>query len=124
MSLRVVHRWPLLLALALVPSVLLAQSQPSASSPKPIRRVPMHFGQVGLTPSQRERIYEIRTRHHERIEALNQEIARLEAAETTECEAVLTEAQRRLLAHSRAAARARSLTRKTASSANSPRANP
>ncbi len=111
----------LLTTLALTPALLPAQDQPST---KPIRRVPMYFGQVGLTPSQRERIYEIRTRHHQRIETLQQEIARLEATELTECEAVLTEAQRRLLSHSRSAARARSLAKKTASSANPPIPNP
>lgn len=100
----------LLTTLALAPSILPAQDQPST---KPIRRVPIHFGQVGLSPSQRERIYEIRTRNHQRIEALLQEIARLEASELTECEAVLTEAQRRLLAQRRSSSRSKKPTPST-----------
>ncbi len=84
----------------------------------------MYFGQVGLSTSQRERIYEIRTRHSQRIDALKQEIARLAAEEMSECESVLTEAQRRLLANRRASARARSSTKKSASPTNSQKTNP
>lgn len=61
------------------------------------RRVPNHFGQVGLTIEQRESIYKIRKAHAEKIEALRAEIAEVEAKAMAECEAVLTDTQKKLL---------------------------
>ena len=77
-----------------------------AAKPKadPSRRVPNHFGQVGLTPEQRESIYKIRKAQHEKIEALRAQIAEVESKSMVECEAVLTETQRKLLENLRAAA--------------------
>lgn len=75
--------------------------KPAAASPRrkndPSRRVPDHFGQVGLTVEQRESIYKIRRAHQDRIEALRSEIAAVEAKSMGECEAVLTDTQRKLL---------------------------
>ncbi len=75
---------------------------PAAKKSDPSRRVPNHFGQVGLTPEQRESIYKIRKAHYEKLEALRSEIADIEAKSMSECEAVLTEAQRKLLENLRA----------------------
>ena len=64
--------------------------------------MPNHFGQVGLTPEQRESIYKIRKAHYEKLEALRAQIAELESKSMSECEAVLTETQRKLLENLRA----------------------
>jgi hypothetical protein len=76
---------------------------PAARRPAdPSRRVPNHFGQVGLTPDQRESIYKIRKVSYEKIEALRAEIAGAESKSMADCEAVLTETQRKLLENLRA----------------------
>jgi Spy/CpxP family protein refolding chaperone len=80
-----------------------AAPTPAARRPAdPSRRVPNHFGQVGLTPEQRESIYKIRKAHYDKIEALRAQITEAEAKSMTECEAVLTETQRKLLENLRA----------------------
>lgn len=61
------------------------------------RRVPIYFGQVGLTIEQREKIYEIRAKHQVQIAELRQQLEEVVKQEMAECEAVLTEAQRSLL---------------------------
>ncbi len=72
------------------------------------RRVPPFFGQVGLTPEQKEEIYKIRASRQARIDSLRQELTKLHAEVLTECESVLSESQRKLLIERReAAARAR-----------------
>ena len=85
-----------------------AKPEPSAPAAAkkadPSRRVPNHFGQVGLTPEQRESIYKIRRANYEKIEALRAQIAEVEAKAMTECEAVLTDTQRKLLENLRASA--------------------
>ena len=74
----------------------------------PSRRVPPLFGQIGLTPEQKEEIYKIRAKHQAQIESLQKQIAQLQAEMLAECEAVLTDSQKQLLALRReAAARAR-----------------
>ena len=73
----------------------------------PVRHVPQFFGQVGLSPEQREEIYKIRTQHMKQIEALRQQIETQETTMLTECEAVLTDAQRSLLEDRRARATAK-----------------
>jgi Spy/CpxP family protein refolding chaperone len=81
-----------------------AAEKPVAATRKsdPSRRVPNHFGQVGLTPEQRESIYKIRKAHYEKLEALRAEMAEIESKSMSECEAVLTETQRKLLENLRA----------------------
>lgn len=72
----------------------------------PLRKVPVpdYFGQIGLTPEQRERIYKVLGEHQSRIEALEKQIADVKAQALRECEAVLTDAQREILEHRRRAA--------------------
>src|SRR4051794_18112725 len=38
------------------------------------RRVPDYFGQIGLTPDQRESIYKIRSKHQQKIDELEKQI--------------------------------------------------
>lgn len=71
----------------------------------PSRRVPPFFGQVGLTPSQREQIYSIRGKYYDQIADLKQQIEDLEAKEDTDCAGVLTDSQRKLLDSLRSARR-------------------
>jgi hypothetical protein len=42
----------------------------------PSRRVPPYFGQVGLTPEQREKVYKVRAAYFERIAALKAQLER------------------------------------------------
>src|SRR4051812_4221468 len=53
------------------------------------RRVPSHFGQIGLTPEQKEAIYKIRGKNLAQIESLQKQIAQLQCETLTECESVL-----------------------------------
>ena len=73
---------------------------------KAARRVPTYFSKVGLTPEQREEIYAVRAKHAEKIEALQKQIDEMKAKEMAECEAVLVESQKKLLAEFRAAGKA------------------
>ena len=74
-----------------------APSQTAPAKRDRSRRVPSNFGKVGLTTEQRERIYKIQAKHHEKIDELQKQLdnARLEMMK--ECEGVLTAEQRRLL---------------------------
>lgn len=67
------------------------------------RRVPPFFGQVGLTPDQRERIYTIRGEYDQKIAELTRQLEALKAGEIADCEGVLTPAQKQLLVQIRAA---------------------
>lgn len=63
----------------------------------PTRRVPMYFGQLGLTDEQRESIYAIQAKQIPKIEALEKQIEDLRAEMLKDCEAILTPAQKQLL---------------------------
>jgi Spy/CpxP family protein refolding chaperone len=80
-------------------------SSPIRSGYNPARRVPNYFGQIGLTPEQREQIYAIKAKHLDKIEALKQQIAQIERDMMTECEGVLTDVQKDLLMQRREAAK-------------------
>ena len=66
-------------------------------SSDPSRRVPPFFGQLGLTPEQREEIYTIRRKHQEKIDALTKQLADVQAEMLTECESVLDDTQKQML---------------------------
>ncbi len=70
------------------------------------RRLPPHYARV-VTPQQREQIYEIQSKHAEKIEALEAQLAVLREARDKEIVAVLDEAQRAKVAELVAAAKAR-----------------
>jgi len=63
----------------------------------PSRRVPYYFGQLALTPEQRESIYKIVGKHQQKIDVLQKQVGDLRAQMITECEAVLTDTQKQLL---------------------------
>ena len=69
----------------------------------PSRRVPDFFGQIGLTPEQRESIYKIRGKHQSKIDELERQIDEIQAQMLGECEGVLTETQKQMLAQRRKA---------------------
>jgi Spy/CpxP family protein refolding chaperone len=69
------------------------------------RRVPRHFGQLGLTPEQKEEIYKIQGNSQAKLDALQRQIDEIKAKALTDCEAVLTPEQKKLLEHRRDAAR-------------------
>jgi hypothetical protein len=70
----------------------------------PSRRVPNYFGQIGLTSEQRESIYKIRAKHSQKIDELEKQIDAIQAQMMTECESILTDAQKQLLQYRRRAA--------------------
>jgi hypothetical protein len=76
----------------------------------PARRVPRYFGQVGLTPEQKESIYKIVAKHQQKIEALQKQLADEKAAAIKECEGVLNDQQKQMLDVRRKAAPARQST--------------
>ena len=78
--------------------------KPAVRKFDPARRVPDYFGQIGLTPDQRETIYGARAPHIARIDALEAQIVEARKAMQQECEAVLTPAQLQLLTQRRQAA--------------------
>ena len=63
----------------------------------PSRRVPPFFGQIGLSPEQKEEIYKVRGKHQEKIEALEKQIATIRGEMMAECESKLTDTQKQAL---------------------------
>ena len=66
------------------------------------RRVPPFFGQIGLSPDQKEEIYKIRAKHQEKIDALEKQMVAIRTEMMTECESKLTESQKQSLENRRA----------------------
>lgn len=81
------------------PSTTPSQSQPPPvrKAANPLRRVPYYFGQLGLTPDQRESIYKIVAKHQVKIDALQKQVTEERAQMVSECETVLTDTQKQLL---------------------------
>jgi Spy/CpxP family protein refolding chaperone len=71
------------------------------------RRVPQYFGQVNLTPEQRENIYAIREKYARRQAQLEEELAGIRDSVLRDCEAVLTATQRNTLIELRGQAKAK-----------------
>jgi Spy/CpxP family protein refolding chaperone len=97
-------------AVVLTAGSLIAQESKTGKSDAPAkrpvdsaRRVPAFFGQIGLTPEQRENIYKIRGKHQAKIDELEKEIDEIQARMLVECEAVLTASQKQMLAERRKA---------------------
>src|SRR5262245_19037548 len=79
-----------------------AQAPGSGAAPEkkaydPARRVPDFFGQIGLTPDQREEIYKIRAKHQQKVDELQKQLTRVRSEMVGECESVLNDTQRKLL---------------------------
>ena len=66
------------------------------------RKVPDNFGKIGLSNEQRESIYKVRQSHQEKIASLKKQIDDIQAKEMAECEALLTDTQKKLLENLRA----------------------
>ena len=71
--------------------------------PAPPRRVrlPNHYGQLGLTEVQRQRIYALQLDYGRKIDELEAQLAALRAKRDQDCEAALSEGQRTKLAEIR-----------------------
>ena len=79
-------------------------AEPAKKKQDPSRRVPPYFGQIGLTTEQRANIYAIQGKRLDKIEELEQQIAKERAEMIAQCEAVLTDTQKKLLDNLRRAA--------------------
>lgn len=100
-------------AVLLTGSVLPSSAQDSPAGAKPptaglprlgvdqSRRVPPFFGQIGLTPEQREKVYEIRAKHQKRLDEAQKQVLQIQSEMMTECETVLNDTQKKLLAFRR-----------------------
>lgn len=98
--------------------------KPDAKAPKAkrtvdaSRRVPNLFGEVGLTTDQKESIYKIRAKHQTKIADLEKQLAAARKDELSECETVLNDTQKQLLAqHRKVAAEAKAAAKKKAAAA-------
>jgi Spy/CpxP family protein refolding chaperone len=90
-----------------LPLVAQEPSAPKARAKKafdPTRRVPMYFGQLGLTDEQKESIYAVQSKEMPKIEALEKQIEDLRAQMMRDCEAALTPAQKQMLEQRRTGA--------------------
>ena len=93
-----------LVVLSTLPIEAQEPSTKTVAARKQVRRVPDHFGQIGLTSEQRTNIYGIQTRRFEKIDALEKQIAQERSEMLSECEGILTETQKKLLENLRKAA--------------------
>jgi hypothetical protein len=82
-----------------------ADEQPSMKGTR-VRRLPSYFGQIGLSPDQRESVYKTIAKHQEKIEALEKQLTEARSSMMRDCEAVLTLSQKELLEQRRAARKA------------------
>jgi hypothetical protein len=74
------------------------KSTGKSSPPDPTHRVPPGYAKLGLTDQQREAIYKVQGKYYPQIQALEKQVDALRAKREAECEAVLTPAQKTLLA--------------------------
>lgn len=81
-----------------------------------MRRVPSYFGSLGLTSEQRDDIYAVNEKYVPQIQELQNKIEGLRERMMSDCEDVLTPAQKKILAEARKTAADR---RKSASRARS-----
>jgi hypothetical protein len=91
-----------------------ASSTGKNAPPDAIHRVPAYFSRLGLTDQQRETIYKIEGKYYPRIQAMERQEEELRTKMRSECEGILTPAQKQRLEQERKAA---SEARKAASSA-------
>ena len=74
---------------------LQAEEQPAARRRV---RLPNNYAQLGLSEEQRQRIYALQAEYGKKIEDLEAQLAALREKRNQECEAVLTDVQRKKLA--------------------------
>ncbi len=73
----------------------------SRKAPDPTRRVPSHFGALGLTTEQKEEIYAIGGKYIPQIQELQNKIESLRERMMSDCEDVLTPEQKKILSEAR-----------------------
>ncbi len=86
----------------------------------PARRVPVYFGQLGLSAEQREEIYTIQGKHMPKIDSLEKQIEDLRAQMLQECEGVLTAPQKQVLDQRRSGAAPAAKSKRTATATTRP----
>jgi hypothetical protein len=79
-----------------------SKKEKGSTSGKGYRRVPANFSKVGLTDEQRQKVYQIRGKYQNEITTLKSQIEDLQAKELTDCEGVLLDSQKKVLADLRA----------------------
>ena len=79
---------------------------------KALGRVPTYFGQVGLSGTQKEKIYAFQNEYRDRISDLQKQIRELESRRDADVESVLTSDQKKQVEELRAAARKRAAERR------------
>lgn len=80
------------------PAVALNFQTEQQPAPRPKVRLPNYYGQLGLTEVQRQRIYALQLDYGKKIDELEVQLAALRAKRDQECQAVLTQAQKKRLA--------------------------
>lgn len=85
----------ILLLPTMLPGLSADDSESAVSAPR--RRLPNYFGQIGISDRQREKIYGLQAQYNTRIDVLQAQIDELKAQRDANIEAVLTDAQKRLL---------------------------
>mgnify|MGYP007096641417 CR=1 FL=1 len=91
-------------------SLLTAQDaeKPAAAAKKPRGRLPAYYAQIGLSNTQRDKIYGVQATYGTEIESLQKQIAVIEEKRDAEVVAVLTPEQKKTLEDLVAAAKKRS----------------
>jgi hypothetical protein len=75
-----------------------SKSTGKTAPPDPTHRVPPGYAKLDLTEKQKDSIYAIQAKYYPRIQSMQKELDGLRAKRESECEAVLTPNQKRMLA--------------------------
>lgn len=73
------------------------ETAPETTRKKPRGRVPNHYGKLGLTNDQKEKIYAIQANYRDQINALQEQINELQQEEASEIYLVLSDVQKESL---------------------------
>ena len=71
-----------------------AKGADSAKAPEKAPRLPNHFGKLGLSDEQKEKVFSIQSKYDEELKALKERLKKLQAEEQQEFETLLTPEQR------------------------------
>ncbi|MCG6154281.1 Spy/CpxP family protein refolding chaperone [Rubinisphaera margarita] len=88
---------PVCLAACLLASTAISQTMPARPDEGTRRsgnRLPNHYGKLGLSDEQREKIYSIQSDYRSKIQSLLQELEDLRDEQSLQIQSVLTETQR------------------------------
>lgn len=94
------------------------EREPSQNEARRFRRLPNHFGRLGLSDEQREKIYAVQVEYGQKIAALRRQIEELDHQRDEANRGVLTEEQRAKLDQLLAEARQRREARRRANRKN------